>query len=158
MGLDITAYRQLTPAPDGDPEVDDDVAYLPGNDLAFADRRAGLESDTYNYAESFGFRAGSYSGYNAWRSWLATVAGFKDDGDAWAHKDVAYPFAELIWFSDCEGTIGPTVSAKLFADFKANAAKAKGLDTSVGGYNFARYEEWMQAFEMAADGGAVAFH
>lgn len=57
--------------------------------------------------------------------------------------------------SDCEGVIGPEVSAKLVKDFADFDERAK---TRGGKYFYALYCDWRKAFEMAADGGAVSFH
>jgi hypothetical protein len=174
MGLDITAYRQL--AIETDVETDDhgwpvdyDIYWRPGASLGFSEgnwpgRAKGLPGDEdtiFSYGESYGFRAGSYSGYNDWRDWLARVAGWPNADDAWAHEKDLVPlftaFHELINFADNEGVIGPEVSAKLAKDFADNQAKAQSMDDT-DGYYYNRYQCWQRAFEMAADGGAVDFH
>jgi hypothetical protein len=169
VGLDITAYKQLTEVADQpgneDGFVDDNLFHvdkvtLKWTERNFPGRTAGLNPDTfYDFEDSFGFRAGSYSGYNSWRNWLATVAGFDSADAVWNSAVIEGPFVELINFADNEGFIGPIVAAKLakdFADHEAKAAKA-ATDAHEGWY-IEVYRDWKKAFEMAADNGAVDFH
>lgn len=165
MGLDITAYRKLTavrPRPAGDETgYDEGLIWLPPQHAAqFKGREAGIRLDHW-YRDAgpdnvFGFRAGSYSGYNRWREWLAALAGHGSPETVWRTPNAPGPFVELINFSDCEGTIGPVVAAKLAKDFAEWGERAKANDAE--GYNYIQYCEWRKAFEMAADHGAVAFH
>lgn len=117
--------------------------------------------------EAFRFRAGSYSGYNAWRKGLADLYNpyevtITEDGDReWSPIDMDKPFAELIWFADNEGTIGPLAAARLLADFKEHQAEyfahypdEQGLDE----WNRRKYEDWMTAFELASQDGLVSLH
>lgn len=182
MGLDISAYRRVTKLDvifDEDGEaidketheyVDCDVRVFANPD--FPGRAEGVEHRAaYKAQESMGFRADSYSGYNAWRNELAKLAGYPKtpyetygnvrvghDAGAWAAEKG--PFWELINFSDCEGTIGPVVSAKLAKDFSEwdERAKQYDQDNALDGYFYKRLQEWRQAFEMASDGGLVDFH
>lgn len=172
MGLDIVAYRRLTPAPnapvseadDGNPVDYERFTLLHPEVMAWAEqafpgRAEGISPGVYSYDEKFGFHAGSYGGYNEWREELARRAGYPvGDGDerhrhssgAWAAG--GGPFWELIHFSDSEGVIGPVVSAKIandFATFQDAAGKV--------GWFAECYAKWRRAFEMAADGGAVYF-
>ena len=123
------------------------------------------EQAVYSYADNMRFRAGSYSGYNAWRNELAKLAGYPEiEYESWGRTEKGFdggafkassgPFLELIKFSDCEGVIGTAVSKKLskdFADFDQKAAE-------IGGLFYELYTEWKQAFEMASDGGFVNFN
>lgn len=170
-GLDITAYRGLTlvPSPrldaDGLPIGPREVMLEPVNDPErFEPLKPGA---VYRYAEAFEFRAGSYSGYNEWRNELARLAGNKptatpgDDGkmqpryDETVWRDKSGPFWELIDFSDSEGVIGPLACKRVLGDFVRfhEAAKAhpdEGFRES--------YEDWMKAFALCAEGGAIEFH
>ena len=170
MGLDITAYQQwklLGPVGDADEDYDWKTEVRPYVDPEFPVHAEGVAPNSrYGFELSFRFRAGSYSGYSAWREELATFAGYPKvehrnflgnvvqthTAGAWAA--IEGPFWELIHFSDCEGTIGPIVGKKLAHDFEVHRAAA----AKVGGYFFDRYQEWEKAFQMAADGGAVCFH
>lgn len=161
MGLDITAYRKLkkveNPILDEDGYVEDyEHNWKPGASMDWSEsvwpgRGEGVDSqNVYEWEEDFDFRAGSYSGYNWWRSKLEEFASDKDGA-----------FKELIDFADNEGVIGPVVSKKLYEDFKRYEKQAidfsKTFETD-GEYWFSKYKTWMQAFEVASDGGAVDFH
>lgn len=150
MGLDVTAYKNITwLEPVGSEDDDYDLRIVAGD---FAERATDIKDGYYSYSDSHGFRAGSYGGYNEWRNELAILAGFESAKDAWS-KDSG-PFWELINFSDCEGTLGTITCKKLLFDFKEFYAKAE----KVGGYFFDLYKEWTQAMELAADNGCFCFH
>jgi hypothetical protein len=165
MGLDITAYRRLTPAPDaeldsdGCPQEWDRYVRLRENSDFPAHAEGVAQGVVQGFADSFGFRAGSYSGYDQWRDRLAQLVGWNSAEACWQATSGGRdgPFRELINFSDCEGVIGPAVAAKLakdFADWDERARTFGGFD----GWFVEQYERWRKAFEMAADGGAVDFH
>lgn len=158
MGLDITAYKNLkvveNPKFDEDGELlDCENEWQPGagmewSEECFPGRGEGVEAKSvYTYETRFGFYAGSYSGYNWWRSKLEEFA----EGNQ---------FQELINFADNEGVIGPVVSKKLYKDFTKNYERAIGFDKTLGEGKrwITQYENWKKAFEMAADNGAVDFH
>lgn len=179
MGLDITAYGKITPLDcvfdsDGEPidpktrEPLDGLEYFQANvNQDFPDRSKDIaDNGVYTYETSTGFRAGSYGGYNNWRESLAKLAGYAPEEedrygskrmrhDAGAWSKTSGPFWELILFSACEGTIGPKVSAKLAKDFADYQTKA---DAHEDEYFRSKYAEWREAFEMAANNGAVDFH
>lgn len=178
MGLDITAYRQVSKMTgvlfDASGEaIDTATGQYAEYDLMayvnddFPGRNDGIEDRTpYSAEESFGFCAGSYGGYNRWRDELAKLSGWPEGsyeqyGKKWpsysasAWGATSGPFWELINFSDCEGVIGSETSKKLVADFAEFDAVAKSVD-------FPRfyeiYSDFRKAFEMASDNGAVRFH
>ncbi len=103
--------------------------------------------------ERHGFRAGSYSGYNAWRADLQEQ--FNPE------RDPESPFYELIWFADNEGAIGPEAARDLLADFEqhadAYAANRPGGPLAEK-YELERYADWTKAFRLAAADGLVDFH
>ncbi len=178
MGLDITAYRKIEMLndvvfdKDGDPidpttrePVDFDTRACLNDD--YPERAKDIQDGAYYSAEeSMCFRAGSYGGYNGWRNELASLAGYPigqyqqygkmhDSHCVACWNGAEGPFSELINFSDCEGTIGAIVSAKLAADFACFQEKADAHESE----RFrASYADWRKAFEMAADGGMVSFH
>ena len=186
MGLDISAYRRLLGNPVPPPaDMDFTGPYLAANEEAFPNHMGSAKPGLYKGAvEQMGFRAGSYSGYNDWREWLAQLAGYKPvivpagekigmlnhadrrhsySAGAWAVD--SGPFHELINFSDCEGTIGPEIAAKLAQDFKDFQAFVDNPEPGKPYYEamcMSWYAEayglWRVAFEMAKDGGAVCFH
>lgn len=178
MGLDITAYAGLAFALPGnglDPQGD--ILYEQGYFRLFLEPRhpiqgAGLprlDSDPEarcvcsGFADRMSFCAGSYSGYGRWREQLAELAGYPErayEGEDPSHATGAWtlpfgPFHELIDFSDCEGVIGPLISAKLAEDF---ACYQKLADAHPDEWFRQKYDLWRQAFEMASQGGAVMLH
>lgn len=168
MGLDISAFRKLHKL---EATFDRTTGQLVDNATGaqvttpwtrawenpdFEGRLAGLEAETfYGHAgDSMHFRAGSYSGHGDFRRKLAVLAGYEGGFDGALVLDGG-PFWELLCFSDCEGCLGPLVSAKLakdFADFQDT------VDSKSGEYFRQLYASWRKAFEMAADGGMVVFH
>lgn len=163
MGLDITAYRQIVLvrplAPNELPTEKErafDRLHLLSPCHDFPDHADGVVRGLYSATETFDFRAGSYSGYNRWRNDLARAVGLEADQvwrdfDRWKEK----PFAWLINFTDCEGVIGSTLSARLYDDFITHADRAKDhpeLDS------YEQYSNFTRAFAIASDGGAVEFH
>lgn len=171
MGLDITAYSRLVE--EANPELEEDGQLVDENLIRlwenpdFQGRLDGLKGNgVYRTSgECGGFRAGSYGGYTAWREELARIAGYEPGqieihgkprssycAKPWA--GASGPFSEQINFSDCEGTIGPVVSAKLAKDY----AEFLPFAEAVGGRFLELYLDWKSAFELAADQGAVIFH
>lgn len=164
MGLDITAYRQILPDPaaplDEYGAANWQTHFTPGagyewSEATWPGRAPGLQEGTpYRFAESLGFRAGSYSGYGEFRSELAKIAGFKNSQDYWDHAVGNEPFYELINFADNEGVIGAATAAELAKDFADYQVAAD----SIGDWFLEMYSLWRRACEMAADGGAINFH
>lgn len=157
MGLDIIAFQNLeelcdTPLDENGDPIRVEKGWSPSvsmevSERYFPGRGEGLNADkTYLYESTFGFRAGSYSGYNWWRSHLELLA-----------EDEA--FEELIDFSDCEGVIGPVVSQKLAQDFQNYEDKAKKYAQTIedGEFWYDCFTKWKNAFEMATKNGAVLF-
>ena len=158
MGLDIRAYKGLQVVKE--PQFDEygdlvnwNTEWTPGpsmdwSETHFPGRGAGVNSNTvYRFEDSFGFCAGSYFGYNWWRDQLNELS----DGKS---------FRELINFADNEGVIGPVVSKKLYQDFQNNKGKASVFSRTFnnGDRWLDKYNDWMRAFEFAAENGAVDFH
>lgn len=170
MGLDITAYRQLKKVDDSEiqrdeeGQIDEDVFDYDNHHRFYVhshypERASEIDSDSaYTSTEEYGFRAGSYSGYNNWRNSLAQLAGYESiDGrhDKGAWETDGGPFWELITFSDCEGVIGSHVSKKLLADFLSFDTAAK---THGGEYFYEVYQEFTKGLTLASDNGALEFH
>jgi hypothetical protein len=167
MGLDVTAFpkvelKQAIKSDDvkwDEREDEEDEEYLWEGPAA--DRMAPLVPGFYKTSPgSVGFRAGSYGGYNRWRSQLAQLAGLSQDDAAW---NTPGPFSELVYFADNEGTIGPEACTKLAADFRAWRDRACAFagefpEVHERMWFVSRYDDWMQAFELARDGGAVKLH
>jgi hypothetical protein len=181
MGLDITAYRNMTKA-DG-LTVDDDYEVVGADgeviehywdryvvidteesEKNWAGRTAPLEDKTvYAFAEEFDFRAGSYMGYNHWRNHLAKMAGYASDEQVFnLPPHVSGAFIEHISFTDCDGVIGSVTSAKLAKDYAAFQSQAEKYAQTLDGdwveFFIRAYNNWRKAFEIAAENGAVRFH
>jgi hypothetical protein len=173
MGLDITAYKkavlveplslkQRREAQDAHPlDASHEHTFLYQD--GFEKQRDGFKDGFYKVeGKDFRFRAGSYSGYNAWRRQLCEMVCGKEPSDVWDGKVEPPAFGELIHFSDCEGFIGPKTSAKLAKDFDEwrDGAKlyAQTLSVDERQWFLALYDEWSQAFHLAAETGVVAFH
>src|SRR5262245_5942764 len=139
MGLDIHAashLRYLRPMPEGADyhRLEEEVnaqgnslneAYflLFPNDEGWEEQLGGMEPGLYEYTldtHQHHFRGGSYGAYNEWRDRLSRYA---LDVPPKAKWDAGRPFVELINFTDCDGSIGTRVAAKLAADFHTHAAE-----------------------------------
>ena len=153
MGLDITAHRNLQREAD-QTKARDDYEIRIWINPDFPGRCDDVAEGFYTSEEEFDFRAGSYGWYNAWRDMLARLAGHSEARDVWRDKKPG-PFTELISFSDCEGTIGTAVSAKLAKDF---ADYQHAADNHPNEFFREKYNVWRKAFELAAQNGAVQFH
>jgi hypothetical protein len=161
MGLDIDAYRKIKRVASlDDRDVEDDEVFLFINP-DFPRYTDNLVKGIYSYeGDYFTFRAGSYSGYNQWRSDLAKLVG-KTDQEIWDNP-VPGPFVELINNSDCDTVIGPVTSKKLYEDFKDHLQEAidRHLVPDTPGcedWFVHQYKLWLKAFEIASDGGCVVF-
>ena len=180
MGLDVTGYKRTVPVKEHearaimeaeDPREAADLfgAHVPTiMDKEFPGRSEGLWLDTpYLAEEEYGFAMGSYSAYNWWRAQLAKLVGIDDLHRWWRENDVATvegPFAELLHFSDCEGTLGPEASRRLARDFaewqeRATefAAKIVSSDPDDGPWWIKKYGQMRRAFELGAQEGYVEF-
>jgi hypothetical protein len=169
MVLDVSAYSNIKLLEnvhldeDGDPvdDAEELVDYFqPCVNAHYPSHAEGIENGAlYGYEEEFGFCAGSYSGYNTWRNSLAHLAGYESAKHVWDHPGLVGPFVELINFSDCEGVIGASLSAKLAKDFADFNDRAKKTAAKYGGdWFYSLYQEWQKAFELAAQNGAISFH
>lgn len=174
MGLDITAGSKIVfmEATD-DYELFDEKYYT--DELAryvslypepnFPGREAPLEFQGKKLAiyrvdgDLMGFRAGSYSGYNAWREQLSLLANGMAPRQIWEQHDdpaiQALPFFPLICFSDCEGVIGSVAAQRLAADFAAFQQRAEHQEDT---WFIEKYREWRRACELASDNGFIEFH
>lgn len=165
MGLDITAYEKVelvrpSEKYDEDRDTEDYEAGLRFLyvEPSFPKHADGMVNGYYvPTGKQLRFRAGSYSGYNHFRAKLCIAAIGVEPEVVWADLD-AYadkPFFELVHFSDCEGIIGPTTSAKLAEDFKDISVRDRLPEQ---GWWRESFDEWAKAFALAADTGVVEFH
>jgi len=179
MGLDISYFSKIEIDENfksgvTTPEYYDyDVIYI--NPQPFDYQLCSLKVDSlYKLTENSeydGFRAGSYGWYNTWRNNLAKLAGYETAENVWRdfnreirriklktiennNLEKIKPFYELIFFSDCEGVIGPEICKKLYEDFVNFEDKAKKQDE----YFYELYLKWKEAFRVASGSGLVSFH
>ena len=152
MGLDIYYYERLRPVDESEYDEDCDRMAWWSKHESFPEQRDGIESP---FVEGWGdqgrFRAGSYSGYNAWRAWLSNLVHGVEPKVLW--EDESYKgkdFYELINFTDCDGVIGPKTAAKLAGDFAQWQAKVDELGDKDDVW---LYRQFRHAFETAAFGG-----
>lgn len=186
MGLDIVAYSKLVSVPEDQLPEDVDSRYedfihayayasfphsvrgLPNADVIDKDSEGGewIAESWFKETpetETFSFRAGSYTGYGAFRERLAELVGTTPSA-VWAASEplVDLPFYELINFADNEGVIGPDAAKDLLADFREYQDSWRDEIIALGphgqDYYHRQYENWIRAFELAADGGLVCFH
>src|SRR4051794_40853728 len=107
----------------------------------------------YSATERFTFIAGCYSRYNRWLEQLGRLAGIPCIDLFWQSPRPA-PFAELLNFTDCDGTIGTAVCEKLAGDFAAWAGQAAHHTER---YFRERFVFWRHAFDLASQRGCVVF-
>lgn len=166
MGLDISVYPKValtTEHKQSDDCWEATPEHIYAGTFNFPQSHRGLIEGrcyvAYGDAPSWGFRAGSYSGYNEFRRRLTQAAyGVAiDPYFVWDNRDKFRdkPFFELIDFSDCEGCIGPEACTDLAKDFDDWPAvrdfmKEQGWEEV--------YDEWNKAFHDAAGHGLVDFH
>jgi len=111
--------------------------------------------------ETWDFRAGSYSGYGAFREALCEAANGISIHEIWENElaHVNTPFFELLNFSDCEGVIGPVAAANLAQDFDEARDRVLAAFSQVGDGDWyaERYELWGTACHECADHGLIVF-
>lgn len=162
MGLDIVAFsrgRFLGPRGGDDYDEHEDHVLVYGIE-PFLDRLDGQPQGWYAVdGDWLRFQAGSYGGYNEWRSQLSRAALGVEPREVWEGLEdfAGRPFAELINFADNEGAIGPVTSAKLLADFEADPKLPDRVSDDPFDWFESKYVSWREAFALAADGGFVVF-
>lgn len=167
MGLDIIAYQEIKLIGICDEDEYDNCedwqttvhifpTYVNGSHFPEQLQDSDLKSNgVYEYDAAFGFYAGSYFGYNAWREQLAIRFTLAHPKNIWARPDdfKDRPFYFLVNFSDCEGIIAGQATHKLAADFEEHQERAE----SIGGLFLEKYNAFSKAFHMARENGFVRF-
>ena len=112
------------------------------------------------------FGAGSYSSFNEFRNILSNAVLEANAEEVWENRSKYEnkPLYKLIDFSDCEGSMDSITSATLLKDFKENKDKFVShvtSNTDIGEMDtenhIQMYDNWIQAFECAADEGVIIF-
>lgn len=110
------------------------------------------DSDNKYINPKYSFRAGSYSGYFAWKSQLVDLAGYKSsDADESIRAWYVGPFIEQIDFSDCEGVMNTEVSKKLYEDYLAYDHLAQ----LIGGHFYEKYKDFKESYKIASENNGV---
>jgi hypothetical protein len=182
MGLDISAYRVSGYL--GTESNDSDDNFCVYGATGFEDRADNMEGCYKEGEYMFGFRAGSYGGYNWWRDVLSQateqILNSERYADTVRKRAKGVPgdsFMKLIWFSDCEGFIGTETSTELYEDFnrfeksitreltiqKYHEGGNPNFEFIVDGGDIdiflTTYRNFMKAFKIASEvGGIVLFH
>lgn len=102
------------------------------------------------------FGAATYDEYCEFKNHLAKITGFASAEELWKTSGPIF-FMELINFSNCEGTIGPIISRKLYHDFKDNYDRAEEYFVKLedGKKFWIHYQNWCKALSVARNNGAI---
>lgn len=109
---------------------------------------------------SYGFRAGSYSGYNVFLDSLCRLGIRVSVKKLWNNPEpyLDSPFVEL-FITPPQCAIGPTVSAKLSNDFAKFAKAATALWNNDGSkWLLVNFKDFQKAFRIARRRGFVVIH
>ena len=174
MGLDVDAYYGLTKRDHLFDANGEPVDRKTGEDLegdwvmfytthGFPNREGSIVGNVaYSYTDSDDVLSMGYGRFNVWREKLAEIAGwplssYNQYGRDWpSHAASAWdvtegPLWELIFFSDCEGVLGPETCKKLAADFDAITGDTSELEPT--------FSKFKAAVNRAAnENGALKFH
>lgn len=103
---------------------------------------------------SASFRAGSYSGFHAWRVKLAEIVGLDED-HMFLGKSIGNPaFADLLDHSDCDGKLTYRQCVRLQKDFNKYMFAAMECmntfdsDTQEAYWWYDRYIKWKMAIDI----------
>lgn len=153
MGLTAVAYKGLELTDfEGDFDIDDIYFHYRFNN--YEDRASEVENGAcYTFKDCECVIDYSYSSHYAFRAELAKMSGSIAE-DIWKNGDADIPFIKLINFSDCEGVIGASISAKLAIDFSNNQGLA---DAHINEQFKIDYRSWRKGFEFASENGCVNF-
>jgi hypothetical protein len=159
MGLDVRVLvnlrrieRELT-----DEELEDEEIVVLNNPY-LKERGGNVPEGNYFYERHPSFRAGSYSGYGAWRRSLSHLMLNVAPETIWDKPEdfKGKPFVELINFSDCEGYLGTDVCAKLAKDFEDHRGKVPAKTGNWEEDYFAeKYETWAKSLKLVAENNGV---
>lgn len=193
MGLDVSAFKQLTIDPDveldenGDPDDDHFVPWILKPEECSSPYLHGIELDPdeiYAFSDRYDFCMGNSRSCRMWDRALSDMIGITNENRS------GKPFIELL---DHQGRfIGPTISGKLAKDFRQHLSAAEKYQTTIKpvvydeaylrsqacpagdytellkmmnegaeasrNYFLDTYRNFMTAFEMAQEGGVVAFY
>ncbi len=185
MGLDISAYSKIIRSEDQSDEGGYSGIRIWRDSFGYCELEEGKWEST-QASQHHSFRVGSYSSYNQFRDDLCRAIHGVSSHHVYENIEeyVRKPFIGLINFSDCDGMIGPEISSILYRDFVDNRERfirnisdhpdflketldpisietefpiEFDLSPSHIEYYTEVYDDFMQAFEIASDGGVVQF-
>jgi hypothetical protein len=152
MGLDIRVLTHMAFVEKIDDVLLENESEILLQNQSFAPHSVGMRDGYYSFTLDHSFRAGSYSGYGAWRGRLCELMLGVSQSSVW--NTFKYykgkPFVELINFSDCEGYLSTTICKKLSQDFEDNRDKLPDDEDFVTRYNL-----WAKGLKTAADNNGV---
>lgn len=136
MGLDMTLYIGVTKSPaqgrdnDGEPlDLDSFQVYA---DPYFTGRETPLEDrQFYRYESCEDVYHSGYGTYSAFRDLIREALNLPETGNP-----PGLPFVDMLWFSDCDGCIGPDLCKRLADDFATHADKILPLMDGVHKTNY----------------------
>ena len=154
MGLDITAYsnikkRELLEYEEGEYYFSNS-GFIQSNMPNIENKEIQIEFD-----EEFGFRAGSYSGYNRFRNELCLVSNNISAEKLWNSENENLKFYWFVNFTDCDGYIGTSYCKILYDEFYKYE---KGIKLILDKYYHQTYDNFKEAFRLGANNGLVDFH
>jgi len=143
--------------------MDYDDFISPWVNTDFPTRAEDIQSKkVYSYGEAVDGGDWFYGGYNRMRTQLAVLGGLgippygagDAEWQAWFTQAEGRSFFEIVYFSDCEGTLGTAVCKKLAIDFAFYQEKADEIRMQ----HFGKfYAELRAVIDAGADDGCVIF-
>lgn len=167
MGLDVTAYRKVKygEVPRIDEEDEEDELRVWKNP-DFPERATDVPDKRKFEGEGIeDYISYPYSAHMKFRDQLARLWGHPPEdflAEWYQSDDIDHrasqhePFWELIWFSDCEGVLGPSDCAALLEDFRSHRERFAVLNQG-DPFALGRYDTWTKLVEAGADSGLVTF-
>lgn len=141
---------------DGTPEEDRVTSFY--SNPQFPAHISGLDSNIFYRCngKKLLFGADTYEEYNEFKNHLAKIVGFNSPEELWKSGNPIF-FVELIYFSNCEGTIGPIVCKKLYNDFRDNFSRAEEYFSKIENSKkfWVHYQNWCKALLAASNNGAI---
>ena len=111
-----------------------------------------------NGTDVYSFRAGSYSGFNDFRTWLAGIVSVdinKFIGYGGTKDWDGIPFEEFLYHSDCDGELNTEQCLELYGDFCMYLMVAgNNNNDEEHEYYFDTYMDFFNSFKMVKNGEA----
>lgn len=165
MGLDIRGCSNIRFISEEYPEglpFDEKLKLVSVFDEDFPEYVDGLRNGYYSCEEAYHFHGGSYSGWGCRRRQLCEWHYKIPPETVWENPELykGQPFFEIIYFTDCDGTIGPITSAKLLNDFLGLRGQMEEdfKDEIDNGYGIhSLFSDMIRALTLASQNGCLRF-